>query len=81
MCQQFQGATIDSRLSSQIALDGMVGFTAVSRTSMKYHLPLDGTSLRVPDEHTKTQVVKPRSILTHFNGFSYSIPVSRNSEV
>lgn len=50
--QQFQGATVDSRLCSQVALNGMVGFTTVSGTSMENHLSLDGTSLRVPDEHT-----------------------------
>ncbi len=52
--QQFQGATVDSRLGGQVALDGVVGFTTVSGTSMENHLPLDGTSLRVPDEHTHT---------------------------
>lgn len=50
MGQQFQRATIDSRLCSQVALDGMVGFTTISGTSMENHFPLDGTGLRIPDE-------------------------------
>lgn len=49
--QQLQGATVHTRLSSQVALDGMVGFTTVSWPSVENHLPLDGTCLGVPGEH------------------------------
>ncbi len=56
--QQLQGATVNPRLSSQVALDGVVGFPTVSGTSMENHLSLDGTSLRVPDdEHAHTQIL------------------------
>lgn len=55
MCQQFQRSTVDSRLGSQVALDGVVGLPAVSWASMKDHFPLDGTSFWVPDKHTHTK--------------------------
>lgn len=52
MGQELQGATVNSGLGRQVALDGVIGFTTVGRTSMENHLPLDGTGFRVPDEAT-----------------------------
>lgn len=52
MSQEFQGATVDSRLGRQVALDGVIGFTTVGWTGMENHLPLDGTGIRVPDKKT-----------------------------
>lgn len=54
--QQLQRAAVDSRLGSQEALDGMVGFTTVSGTSMENYLPLDDTSLGIPDDHIHTNI-------------------------
>lgn len=54
MRQQFQGATIDTRFCSEVALDGVIGFSTVGGSSMEDHLPVDGSSLRVPDVHTNT---------------------------
>lgn len=51
--EKFQGTTVDPRLSRQVALDGMVGFPAVSGSRVKDHLPLDGSGLRVPGINTK----------------------------
>lgn len=50
--QELQGPTVNSRLGRQVALDGVVGFTAVGGTSMENHLPLDGTGFGVPDKPT-----------------------------
>lgn len=58
--QKLQGATVYSRLSSQVALDSVIGFPTVSRTSMENNLPLDGTSLRVPNEKTSVHTHKPK---------------------
>lgn len=52
--QQLQGATVDTRFGRKVALDGVVGFSTVSGSSVEDHLPVDSSSIRVPDVHTTT---------------------------
>ena len=54
MGQEFQRATVNSRLGGKVTLDGLVRFPAVGRPSMEDHLSLYSPSLWVPGSHKHT---------------------------